>query len=388
MAAALRIAMLGQKGCPPLWGGIERHVTALAAALVARGHRVTVYARAPYRREARARGLAAPPGVRVRVLPAVHTTHLEALTHTLAAAVAAAGSHDVLHFHGIGPGSVAALARFLAPRARRVLTVHALDWQRAKWEPWAQALLRRGEAVAVRCAHRVIAVSADIAGYIEERYGIAAAVIRNGVDAPVVRPPGPCLAALGLAPRRYVLCVGRLVPEKGIHVLLDAFARLRTDWRLVVAGPAQDARYARALRASSSSCPRILLAGAFQGADLEELYSHAGAFALPSRTEGFPIALLEAVSYGLPVVASDIPAVREALAAAGAEGAELCAAGDAGELAACLARVLARPESARGRASGAPAGLSWDAAAARTEQVYYETTASRDMASGALDPYT
>ncbi|HAK97022.1 MAG TPA: glycosyl transferase, partial [Planctomycetes bacterium] len=86
MAAALRIAMLGQKGCPPLWGGIERHVTALAAALVARGHRVTVYARAPYRREARARGLAAPPGVRVRVLPAVHTTHLEALTHTLAAA--------------------------------------------------------------------------------------------------------------------------------------------------------------------------------------------------------------------------------------------------------------------------------------------------------------
>ncbi|HNR98939.1 MAG TPA: glycosyltransferase family 4 protein [Planctomycetota bacterium] len=377
MAEPLRVAMLGQRGCPPLWGGIERHVTEIAAALAARGHRVTVYARAAYRREARARGLGAPPGVRVRVLPAVRAKHLEALTHTLAAAVAAAGSHDVLHFHGIGPGSVAAAARFLAPHARRVLTVHALDWRRDRWEPWARGLLRRGEAVAVRSARRVIAVSEDIARYLEARYGVAAAVIPNGVEAPVPRPPGPRLAALGLAPRRYVLSVGRLVPEKGLHVLVRAFAQLRTDWRLVMAGPAQDPRYARALRAAAAACPRILFPGTFQGADLQELYSNAGAFALPSRIEGFPIALLEAVSYGLPVIASAIPGVREALAAAGVEDAELCAAGDAGALAAGLARVLARPAPARVRARGVPAGLSWEAAAARTEQVYRAAAPAR-----------
>ncbi len=362
--------MLGQKGCPPVWGGIERHVASLAAALVRRGHRVTVFARAPYQREGRARGLAPVPGIDVRELPAVHTKHLDALTHTLAGMLVAARGHDVLHFHGIGPGSVLALARHAAPRAARVVTVHALDWQRDKWGRWAQRLLRWGEGVAVRNAHRVIAVSDEIGAYLQQRYGMRASVIRNGVEAPDPRPAGAALAGRGLAPGEYFLFVGRLVPEKGVHLLIDAFRRAAPPWRLVIVGPAQEAGYAQTLRDCAAPNARIVFAGALEGAELAELYTHAGAFVLPSRIEGFPIALLEAVSYGLPVVASAIPAVSEALAAAGAEGTELCPADSAEAFAAGLARVAAAGAGGPRRVPGVPPELSWEHIAALTEEVY------------------
>ena len=376
----MRVAMVGQKGIPAVWGGVEVYVTELARALAARGHDVTVFGRPYYQREVRAAGLETPPGVTLRVLPTIRTKHLDALVHCLLATldVAApwAAGFDVIHFHAIGPGALVPLIRIAAPRCAAVLTVHALDWRRDKWSRAARWLLRAGEGVGVRLATRVIAVSQAIAAYLARRYGVHADVIPGGVSAPRWLRPGACLRALGLQPRRYVLFMGRLVPEKGAHTAIEAFRRLAGDWKLVVAGPAQQADYAAGLARDARLDPRIVLPGAVSGDVRAELLSCAGAFVLPSTIEGFPLALLEALAYGLPVAASHLESVREVAALAGHQGLFLAPPGDAEALHGALVRALALTAAVPSGADDRPpvaretARWGWSEAARRTEEVY------------------
>jgi glycosyltransferase involved in cell wall biosynthesis len=228
----LRIAMVGAKGIPALHGGIERHVEEIATRLVQRGHRVDVFTRAyhPYRRPDFA-------GVRLQRRASLRTKHLDAATHTARCVLEAIASrrYDVVHVHGIGPGLFTGWA---APRLPTVFTFHAQDWRQEKWGRVARWCLRRGEATAVRRAGAVIVVSKLLQRYVYDTYGRMARYIPNGAALP---PPLPAdrLARLGLTPGRYILFVGRIIADRGVDTLLDAYRQVGGDVQLAVVGEVQ-----------------------------------------------------------------------------------------------------------------------------------------------------
>jgi len=371
---SIRVAMIGQKGYPPVHGGIEKHVAELAARLPALGCDVDIYSR-PYYSDRN--GPADLPGVRIVRLPSVPTKHLDAITHTiLATAHVLPRDVDLVHYHALGPGLLAGVPRWLA-RKPTVVTVHGLDWQREKWGAVASAVLRLGESASVRLPDRTIVVSRALRKHYLERHRAATEYIPNGIVPPVYREPA-LIRDLGVD-RPFVLFVGRLVPEKGCHLLLAAWSELpralRESHRLVVAGDAGfTPGYVDRLRREAPAGG--LFPGYLHGAALEELYTGAELVVLPSTLEGLSITLLEGMSYGRCCLVSDIPPNREA-----AEGrAVLFRSGDAADLRARMAELLADPR--RREELGAEAQLhaieeySWDRVASRTRDLYGEILAA------------
>lgn len=303
------IIALGFRGFPDVQGGVEVHAANLYPLLAALGCRVEALMRTPYVGADRPRVY---QGVRLTRVWAPRSRYLEAVVHSfLGVLYAALRRPDVLHVHAVGPGLVVPLARLLGLRV--LMTHHGPDYERQKWGTIARWALRTGEAWGARWSNRCIAISRGIASIVRERYGTAADVIPNGVQPPPARIGTGYIERLGLEPGRYVLNVARFVPEKRHLDLIRAFREADTGgWRLVLAGTADhpDA-YSEAVRSAASADPRIVLTGFTVGDDLAQLYAHAGCFVLPSSHEGFPIAALEALSHGLLVIASDIPANRE-----------------------------------------------------------------------------
>jgi glycosyltransferase involved in cell wall biosynthesis len=367
----LRIAMIGSRGVPARWGGIERHVEELSALLAARGHDVTVFCRSNYVPG----GMTEHRGARLRRLPTVGTKHLDAIVHSAIATLPATASRfDIVHYHAIGPGLMAVLPRWLSP-ARVVLTVHGLDDQRAKWGRGAAMVLRTAGWLSGRVPDATVVVSRDLERHYRQRHPRQPVFyIPNGVTPPPRRPPDGALARLGLTPGRYLLFVGRFVPEKAPDLLVRAFRRVPGDSRLVLTGNSSFTNdYVQALRERAAEDPRVVLAGFVYGADLEELYGNAAAFVLPSELEGLPLTLLEAAAAATPVVVSSIPPHVEVVGDDG-PGHRLVAPGDEVTLGHVLAQVLANPAHER---TGAAAladrvrrGYRWPAAAATTERVY------------------
>lgn len=375
MTYELRVAMIGQKGYPPVHGGIERHVAELAVRLARRGIAVDIYSRPHY---SDADGPTPEPGVRVVRRPSLPTKHLDAITHTVACTLdSLRRGHDVVHYHALGPGLLAGVPRWLRRRPT-VTTVHGLDWQREKWGALARGVLRLGERASACLPDRTIVVSRALADHYAAAYGRRTDCIPNGIPPPVRREP-EAMTALGVRPP-YVLFVGRLVPEKGCHVLLDAFAALpedlRSTHRLVIAGDAGFTRgYADSLRARADD--RVVFTGYVHGAVLDELYSNAAAVCLPSSLEGLSIALLESMSYGNACLVSDIPPNREA----GGEAVRYAPPGDAAALRDGLADLLRDP-AARTRLAAAARTralehYSWETAADATADLYRELCAGR-----------
>lgn len=373
----LRIAMIGQRGIPATFGGIEHHVEEIGARLAARGHRVIVYTRTNYveRRPSEVRGM------RPRYLPTVGRKHLDAIVHsTLSTVDAIASSVDIVHYHAVGPGMPAVIARYLS-RARVVLTVHGLDAERAKWGGSAQAVLRLAQWMSARVPDETIVVSRDLARHYRDRYGRPTTYIPNGVEHPTIRPPNEITRRYGLQGDDYILFLGRMVPEKAPDLLVRAFRNLSTDRRLVLAGGSSFTDdYVRGLRALTASDPRVLMPGYVYGPVLEELYANASAFVLPSFLEGLPLTLLEAASYGTPIVASDIPPHLEVVGSDG-PGHRIFGSGDEQALAAALRQILADPLAARrGAESLSRAIISsypWERAADETEAVYRSLARAR-----------
>lgn len=370
----LRIAMIGQKGMPATYGGIERHVEEVASRLAARGHEVTVYCRQSYGSVP----LDEYRGVRLRQVRTVASKHLDAIVHaTTSTLVAMRHRPDIVHYHGLGPGLVAPLPRYLS-RARVVLTVHGLDNQRAKWGLAARAVLGVGYWLSGRVPDERVAVSRGLAAHYAERFGRAARYIPNGVVAPKVLPARQIRARFGLSPNKYLLLVGRLVPEKAADLLIRAFRQLDTEWRLaVVGGSSYTDDFVARLRAEAAGDPRVVFTGFVYGDLLAELYSNAAVFVQPSRLEGLPLTLLEAASYGLPVVASDIPPHQEVLLADG-PGRRLFADGDERDLLRALRQVLADPGAERAGAEllrdRVAAQYRWETAAIELERLYLALT--------------
>lgn len=305
----MRVIVVGLRGIPNIAGGVETHVEHLCPLLVEMGCSIEVLARANALDEQ------APTtwrGVRTKRLWAPQRAGLEAFAHTfLGVLYAAIKRPNLLHIHAIGPMLMTPLARLLGLRV--IVTHHGADYEREKWGKFSRIVLKTGERLGVRFAHGCIVISEVIQESVRRKYGRGACLIRNGVDIPTLRTTKDVLTDLRLDEQRYVLHVSRLVPEKRQIDLVDAFERAHLPaWKLVLVGQIQtDERYSQQVSERVKRSSNIVLAGFRSGVELQELYTHAGLFVLPSSHEGLPIALLEALSYGLRALASDIPANLE-----------------------------------------------------------------------------
>jgi glycosyltransferase involved in cell wall biosynthesis len=366
----LRIAMIGQRGVPATFGGIEHHVEEVGARLAARGHEVTVFCRRNYGAGRRSMHR----GMRLRPLPTIGTKHLDAIVHSGVSTVAALpGAPDIIHYHAIGQGLVAPISRLFSS-AKVVLTVHGPDAQQAKWSRAARAVLRVADWMSVHVPDETIVVAEALAQHYMRRYECATTLISNGVNELRPRPANEITRRYGLVPGRYFLFVGRLVPDKAADTLIRAFSRLTGDFRLVIVGGSSFTDgYVRSVRELAAADPRVDLTGYLYGGVLEELYTNAAAFVQPSLLEGLPLTVLEAASYGTPIIASDIPAHREILHDNGA-GRRLFLPGDERQLASVMHMVATHLTGERQGAAKLRdrvlAAHDWDDVTDEIEKVY------------------
>jgi glycosyltransferase involved in cell wall biosynthesis len=369
MSRPLRVMMLGLRGFPGVQGGVETHAEQLCPRLVQLGCEVTVLARAPYQRPE-----TGPVwrGVRFVSLWAPQSKGLEAIAHSLVAVLYAAIKRpDIVHIQAIGPAIVTLPARLLGLRV--VVTHHGPDYDRQKWGRFARFALRTGERWGMRLAQGRIVISQVIANLVQQAHHRSSHLIPNGVVLPSVPDSQATLAEFGLTAGRYVLLVSRLVPEKRHLDLMAAFQQAGlAGWKLVIVGASDhpDA-YVRQILEQAAQSPQIVCTGLQTGSALAQLYAHAGVFVLPSSHEGLPIALLEALSYGLPVLASAIPANLEV----GLSPEHYFPLGDMAALAQRLRQAAALPPSpaaAAQRQAWVLARYDWDQIAQRTYAVYAE----------------
>lgn len=301
------IAVTGLRGVPASWGGVERQCEETYTRLSQR-YRIVIYARKNYVPE----DLESYRGLTIRTLPTVASKYLEAFAHTgLAVLDALRLRPDILHIYAQGPCLFSWLPRLFRPRMRVFFTCTGLDWMRKKWPWWASRIIYLGELASVFFPHYRIVVSKELQKYYERRYGVTTYYIPNGVE-PAVRKPPNRIREFGLSHRDYFLFVGRLVPEKRVEDIIEAYGRQTLTSKLVVVGDsAGTEEYAASLRDKASGRTSILFTGYQYGEVLQELYSNARAFVAPSELEGLPLTLLEAMSFGLPCIASDIPPHQE-----------------------------------------------------------------------------
>jgi glycosyltransferase involved in cell wall biosynthesis len=302
------ICVTGLRGFPHVMGGIESHCEELLPRIKAiwPDHRSVVLGRAPYLPEP----VGEHRGVEIVGIPCPRSQNLEAVVSTFLAVLSARQrGAGLIHIHAIGPGLLAPLARLLGLKV--VVTHHGTDYHRAKWGLFARTALRAGEWLALSFANRVIAVSPSLAAQLRQSFpkrAHAIAYIPNGTsDLPGDADPALVLERLGLEDGNFLLAVARLVPEKGLHDLIDAYERSNCTAKLVIAGSADhESEYARELLARASD--RVIFAGVQSRATLKCLYEHCALFVMPSYHEGLPIAALEAASCGARMLLSDISA--------------------------------------------------------------------------------
>ena len=303
----LKIAMFGHKRIPSRDGGVEVVVGELSSRMAALGHDVVCY-----NRGSASMKQTVYQGVRLKTVLTIDKKGLAAVTSSFFAALAVAFSNaDVCHIHAEGPAFMSFLPKLFGKRV--IVTVHGLDWQREKWQSgFGAKYIRWGEKMAVRFADEIIVLSRNVQDYFLREYGRITHFISNGVSKPQKLLPDQITVQFGLYGDDYILFLGRLVPEKGVHHLIDAFMKTRTEKRLVIAGGSSDTdAYVENLKRQAEGDSRILFTGFVQGKLLEELYSNAYLYALPSDLEGMPLSLLEAMSYDNCCVVSDIPECTE-----------------------------------------------------------------------------
>lgn len=301
----MRIFATGTRGIPGIPGGIEEHCKHLYPELAKLGHEVCVSRRSCYVGD----NLGMWNKVELVNVYSPKFKALEAIIHTmLSLFTARKWNADVIHIHAIGPALMVPLAKLLGFKV--VVTNHGPDYDREKWGFLAKQILRLGEFVGCRYADEVIVISKTIQDIVENRTGKKGHLIYNGVPIPDKRETGTeFLESKGVEPGNYILSVARLVPEKGLHDLIDAFEASGVDTRLVIAGDADhESDYSLQLKRRAELNERIIMPGYVVGSDLAQLYANAAVFVLPSYHEGLPISLLEAMSHGLRILASDIEA--------------------------------------------------------------------------------
>lgn len=352
----------------PFGGGVEKYIEEIGPRLVRKGHEVVVYTMRHYGK---------PPanykGMRIKAVPALPTKTGEKISSSLFATldVCLKEKPDVAHFH-----SFTQQATFL-PRWFGIPVLvqgHGLEWKRSRWSRAGKAFLKLSEWIMVHSADRLSVVSQVQQNYLKEKYGKESTYIPTGINAPGSVEPSEITRLWGLKGRDYFLSAGRLVPEKGIHTLIEAYQGLGPAGpKLVIAGDAgHEKKYLQKLKDLARGNPHILFTGYVTGQPYAELMSNAYAFVLPSELEGLPTVLLEARSYGNCCLASDIAENREALGGKG----KTFKTGDALDLKEKLGELAADPKEAGRFRALAPEGLleafHWDGIADRFHDLYLE----------------
>lgn len=300
------VSVIGTRGFPNIQGGVEKHCESLYPLIAEKGWRVRVFRRTPYvHQDSKGKSF---HNIEFRDLWAPRNKNFESIMHSFIAAIACLYERpDIVHIHNIGPSLVLPLLKIGG--LTTVVTYHSPNYEHEKWGMVARWLLRLGQYFTTHWANKVIFVSSAQSKLINCPQKIC---IPNGVTFQAPTPHTDFLSEIGVPPNGYILAVARLTPEKGLHDLMTAFKRSSSDCKLLIAGDADhETSYKRRLYRIARDESRIIFAGYITGEKLNQVYTHAKLFVLPSHSEGFPIALLEAMSYGLPVLVSDIPANKE-----------------------------------------------------------------------------
>lgn len=313
----MKIAMIGHKRIPSREGGIEIVVEELSTRLVQMGHSVTVYNRmgqhvSEKNEDKEAHKLKTYKGIKIVRVPTPANKAMNAIVYSFIATILAVfGNYDVIHFHAEGPCLMLIIPHILG--IRTVATIHGLDWQRSKWGGFATKVLKLGEKIAAKYADEVIVLSRNVQQYFKDTYNRETIYIPNGVTRTEFRDPDVISEKYGLEKDKYILFLGRIVPEKGVLYLLEAFSRIDTDMKLVIAGgKSHTDDYEHLVKTMAKKDSRVVLTGFVQGNLFSELYSNTYLYVLPSDVEGMPISLLEAMSFGRKCLVSDIPENKEA----------------------------------------------------------------------------
>jgi glycosyltransferase involved in cell wall biosynthesis len=360
----LRVAFIGGRGVVSKYSGIETYYEEIGKRLTGMGHEVTAYCRTYF----------TPPGnrhngIRVVRLPTIRSKHLETLVHTFLSTLhVLIHPCDVVHYHALGPALFSFIPRLVGKKT--VVTVQGLDWQRKKWGRFASAVLRLGERAAVSLPTHTMVVSQVLRKHYRTGHGAETYYVPNGGVLREPRLPDKILE-WGLQPGRYILFLGRFSPEKGCHLLVEAYEKLETDIKLVMAGAASYCDdYSRRLRSHASE--RIKMLDWVSGDALDELLTNAMVFVLPSDLEGLSLALLDAMGAGLCVLSSDVAENREAVDDAGFTFRR----GDAADLADRLRFLIANPAVREAAGQAAKRRIrehyQWPKIAAEIERLYFE----------------
>lgn len=316
---SLRIAVIGPRGVPSNYSGVERIVEELFEYIAGQGNQVTVYCRPGVIDER----MGTYKGMRLVRTPAPGGKNFETLSHSFFSTMHAAlrgdihdhrQKFDLISYHTIAPGLFSPIAAMAGIPV--INHVHGLDWQREKWRGLGSTVLRRCERTMVRNATRIVGVNQDIADYYRRTYQLDVPILPNGVHkvSDQFTPDGQLLRQFQLTPRGYVVCIGRLVPEKRIHDTIAAFRNVPGDMKLVLVGEGKhSSQYVEQLHAQAAHDPRIVFTGLQQGAALETLFRSARLYVTASELEGLPSSLLECMERKIPAVVSDISPHRQLL---------------------------------------------------------------------------
>ncbi|MBF0571949.1 MAG: glycosyltransferase family 4 protein [Candidatus Omnitrophica bacterium] len=365
----MKIVVLGTRGFPNVQGGVEAHCENLYPCLVKQGCDVTVITRRPYVDL----GVTSYRDVRLVALNCPQNKFLEAFIHTFKGVLLARKMGcDILHIHSIGPSLFVPMAKLLGLKV--VMTHHGPDYERKKWNGLAKLVLMMGEWKGCVFANEIIAISKTIADHIKKNFGRTANQIPNGVLIPQQIGTDGALKRFGIEKGKYILTVGRFVPEKGFEDLVNAFqlgaGSNFAGYKLVVVGDADHIdKYSTKLKEKANQVKGVILTGRLTGMPLQELYTHAGLFVLPSYYEGLPIVLLEALSYGLSCLVSDISSNREV----GLDSERYFPAGDVDTMAKIIVRFLARTQALEEKdlqIKRISEKYSWEKISAETFKVY------------------
>lgn len=306
----MKIAMIGHKRIPSREGGVEIVVSELSKRMVKRGHTVVAYNRKSEHIAGKeheiAKDLDLWEGVKLKWIPTPNSSKLNAIVYSFLSTIDAVfHNYDIIHFHAEGPASMVILAKLFGKRS--VVTIHGLDWQRSKWGGFATEFLKFGEKTAAKYADEIIVLSQNVKDYFKKTYNRETVFIPNGISPAEPCSPDIIVDKYGIEKDGYILFLGRLVPEKGIHYLIEAYNQIDTKKKLVIAGgSSHTSEYESKLKDMAKSNSNIIFTGFVEGKELEELYSNAYVYCLPSDLEGMPISLLEAMSYGNCCLTSNI----------------------------------------------------------------------------------
>lgn len=362
----MKIVVVGTRGFPGVQGGVENHCEHLYSSLSKLGCEVVVFTRRPYvGGETKKIG-----NILLMPVSCSQNKYFEAFTHSFLSVLKARKMRpNIIHIHAIGPSLTVPLARILGFRV--VMTNHGFDYERKKWGALGRIVLRLGECLGSKYANAIICISKNIADYIRNKYHREVYIIPNGVVIPEITDSKGILEKHNLTVGKYILSVGRFVPEKGFHDLIAAFNKSGlSGWKLVIVGRADhEDEYSKYIKQSALANSDIVLPGFLSGLSLKEVYSYAGMFVLPSYHEGLPIVLLEALSYGLSCIVSDIPSNREI----GLSYDRYFNAGDTDAMAKKITKytsALYTYEEKAGQINRLKERYDWDAIAGQTLSVY------------------